>query len=89
MTLEGREADIKCPYMLIIGEWDELTPLAEADRLYEGIPGQKHLIIYEGETHVLGGVINEAIALAADTLKDMLNGIPLKPSQQRVLIART
>jgi pimeloyl-ACP methyl ester carboxylesterase len=88
MTLAGHEADIKCPYMLMIGEWDELTPLAEADRLYEGIQGQKRLIIYEGETHVLGGVINEALALAADTLKDMLNGIPLQPAQQRLLMPR-
>jgi dipeptidyl aminopeptidase/acylaminoacyl peptidase len=74
MTMAGREHQIKCPYLIATGEWDELCPLVDVNRLFERLGGPKRLVVYEGENHVLGNVIQEALRDCVDWLADRLAG---------------
>jgi dipeptidyl aminopeptidase/acylaminoacyl peptidase len=74
VTLDGREADIHCPLLVLHGEMDELTPEEDArrfiDRAVNAEP--RELIIYENEFHPLGGVSPQAFSRVADWLQDQL-----------------
>jgi len=77
MTMMGYEPSIRAPYLLMQSTHDELTPLEEAQRLFDAVAGPKEMILYSGETHVLGGVIAEALAEAVDWLADRLAGVAI------------
>jgi fermentation-respiration switch protein FrsA (DUF1100 family) len=62
------------PYPIATGEWDELCALSDVERLYAGLAGPKRLVVHEGENHVLGGVVHEAMRGCADFLADNLKG---------------
>jgi len=74
MTLEPLAEKLTCPTLLAMGEYDELCPLEDAERLYEMIPGPKELWIYENETHTLGGRLPDFYLEVADWLRDALGG---------------
>ncbi|MEV0133178.1 prolyl oligopeptidase family serine peptidase [Dactylosporangium sp. NPDC050688] len=74
VSIAGREKLITCPSMFLVGEWDELTPPAEARRLAEAVSGPIEVRIYEDEGHVLGGVMHEAMRAAVDWLADRFAG---------------
>jgi pimeloyl-ACP methyl ester carboxylesterase len=76
ISIAGREKLVTCPSMYLVGEWDELTPPAEARRLAEAVGGPMELRIYEDEGHVLGGVMHEAMRAAVDWLADRFAGVP-------------
>ena len=73
MTMDGREGQVTVPYLIATGEEDELCPLADVERLHAGLGGPKHLIVHEGENHVLGGVAHEALRECVDWLTDNLS----------------
>ena len=86
MTISGRESRVACPLLFVVGEWDELTPVAEARRLIEAVTAPAQLRIYEGEGHVLGGAMTEVLQLSADWLADRFAGLPVpEPRVQMVL----
>jgi dipeptidyl aminopeptidase/acylaminoacyl peptidase len=77
MTLAGLEERITCPYLLLQGTHDELSPLEDAERLFNAVKGPKEMVTYKREPHALGGVMSEALRLALDWALDRLNGKPL------------
>lgn len=74
ITLEGLEADIGCPLLVLHGEMDELTPPEDAKYLMGKAVNAdpKELVIYENEFHPLGGVSPQAFNAIADWLGDRL-----------------
>ena len=86
MTISGREARIGCPLLFVVGEWDELTPVAEARRLIEAVTAPATLRIYEGEGHVLGGAMTEVLQTSADWLADRFAGLPVPEPRVQMLL---
>jgi fermentation-respiration switch protein FrsA (DUF1100 family) len=80
---------IKCPYMVIAGENDQLSPIEHTERLFEMITAPKRLVIYEGANHGVGGAPSaengeEKNTLLADWLLDRIKG--RKAKSERVWI---
>jgi fermentation-respiration switch protein FrsA (DUF1100 family) len=86
MTISGREERIACPLLFVVGEWDELTPVAEAHRLIEAVKVPAQLRIYEGEGHVLGGAMTEVLQTCVDWLADRFAGQPVPEPRAQMLL---
>jgi alpha/beta superfamily hydrolase len=56
-TLDLREvaADVDCPYFVVLGEDDELSPIHHTLDLVRRIPAPVDLVVYRGERHSIGG----------------------------------
>ena len=70
---------IKCPYMAIAGENDQLSPIEFTEHLFTLINAPKRLVIYEGANHGVGDAPSvdageDKNILLADWLVDRLNG---------------
>ena len=74
MTLEPIADKIKCPTLLAMGEFDELCPLEDGERLYDTLRCPKELWVFENETHTFGGRLPDFYPLVADWLNDALAG---------------
>ena len=74
MTLEHIAGDIKCPTLLAMGEFDELCPLEDAERLFDLLGGPKELWVYENEAHTMGGRLPDFYLMVADWLRDAIEG---------------
>ena len=74
MTLEPLADKINCPTLLVMGEFDELCPLEDAERMFDMMHCPKELWIYENETHTLGGRLPDFYLDVADWLRDALEG---------------
>ena len=77
LTLEGLGPRIQCPYLIVAGEDDDLSPIEHTLKLYDEIAGPKTLVIYKGEVH---GVTDnlDVRAFIADWMKDRFDGKPLQ-----------
>ncbi len=51
MTVEGREADINCPVLLTVGEYDSRSPVELIYNFYDKIEAPKELWVYEDSYH--------------------------------------
>ncbi|MEK9833604.1 MAG: hypothetical protein VW453_13525, partial [Rhodospirillaceae bacterium] len=51
MTVEGREADIKCPVLMTVGEYDSRSPVELVYDFYDKINAPKELWVYEDTYH--------------------------------------
>jgi alpha-beta hydrolase superfamily lysophospholipase len=51
MTVEGREADIKCPVLMTVGEYDSRSPVELVYDFYDKITAPKELWVYEDTYH--------------------------------------
>jgi pimeloyl-ACP methyl ester carboxylesterase len=74
---------IKCPYMVIAGENDQLSPIEHTERLFELIKAPKRLVIYEGANHGVGDAASvdngdDKNTMLADWLLDRINGKPAR-----------
>ncbi|MBM3607192.1 MAG: alpha/beta hydrolase [Alphaproteobacteria bacterium] len=72
---------IDCPYMVVAGEADQLSPIEHTEHLFSLINAPKKLVIYEGANHGVGdapSVANgeEKVTMIADWLLDRINGKP-------------
>ncbi|MEU7143473.1 alpha/beta hydrolase [Nocardia sp. NPDC046473] len=74
LPLDALVADITCPVLYGIGEFDELTPLAQALANYELVRAPKEIRVYEDEFHPLGGVAAEVFRFGAEWLERALAG---------------
>lgn len=74
-------ADIACPVLVGIGEFDELSRLDQVIESYEKIRAPKEIRVYENEFHPLGGVAGEVIGYAADWLSRALSGELAEPGR--------
>jgi dienelactone hydrolase len=56
LTWEGHVDKIKCPYLCVAGEAEELSPLAHAERLVKQLKSPKQLVVYQESRHSVGNV---------------------------------
>jgi pimeloyl-ACP methyl ester carboxylesterase len=70
---------IKCPYMVLAGENDQLSPLEHTERVMELISAPKRFVVYEGANHGIGNAPSAANGddkntVIADWLLDRIEG---------------
>lgn len=70
MTMEGLENRISCPTLLATGQYDQLSPLEDAYKLFENLKCPKEMWVFENEFHSLGGVSTELFPWVADWIDD-------------------
>ena len=56
LTWEGHIEKIRCPYLCVAGEAEELSPLEHAERLVRQLKGPKQLVVYQDSRHSVGNV---------------------------------
>ncbi len=83
LTLDGVGEQIRCPYLVIAGEDDELSPIEYTYRLLNTIRSPKELVLYQGEKHALHSTSSSALGpnwgvYIADWIKDRLDGKPME-----------
>ncbi len=78
LTLKGAGAKVKCPFLIVAGGNDEISPIKYSYELYDEIKAPKKIAVYEGESHTIARHALEAEAFIADWLKDRLEGKPMK-----------
>jgi pimeloyl-ACP methyl ester carboxylesterase len=94
MHLKGWGARVSCPALVTAGQFDPLTPLADAIALYDDLAGPKELWVLENDfhsSHRTSGSQNLAgmsvIPFMIDWLGDVLAG-RLKPGHERKVFIR-
>ena len=83
LTLEGVADQIKCPYLVIAGEDDELSPIEYTYDLLDRIKAPKQLVLYQAEKHALHSAGSSALGpnwgvTIAEWIKDRLEGKPME-----------
>jgi len=86
LTWEGHSGLIRCPYLCVAGEAEELSPLEHAERLVRELKAPKRLVIYQDSRHSVGNVPAANLGpfppiLVADWMTDRLAGKPF-PSER-------
>ena len=81
--LDGGE--VKCPWLCLAGEDDELSPIEYTEQLFKAIRTPKRLYVYQGEKHGLGGPASALgpswLTTIAEWLRDRVDGKPM-PSEK-------
>ena len=71
-------ANIRCPVLMLHGEFDPMTPLEDAFRVYQGIAGPKEFWLTENDGHSPGSYPHfgglRALDVMGDWLRDVLAG---------------
>ena len=73
ISLGGIGSRIECPFLIVAGEDDELSPIEHTYRFYSEIHGPKKLVVYQGEHHSLSHH-PEFANIAADFISDAMAG---------------
>jgi fermentation-respiration switch protein FrsA (DUF1100 family) len=86
LTWEGYAEKIRCPYLCLAGEADELSPLEHTERLLSALDVPKQYVVYAEARHSMGGGSSVMLgpsprSLAAEWMLDRLNGKPF-PSER-------
>jgi hypothetical protein len=89
LTLKRVGEKVTCPYLVVAGEDDQLSPIEFTYELLESVRSPKQLLIYEGADHGIGGSSSVELGpnpatFVADWLKDCLDGKPMK--SQHILV---
>ena len=58
MTVKGYMEKVRCPTLLVTGEFDPLCPLEDALEVYEDLTCAKELWVLENQFHPLGDLKN-------------------------------
>jgi dienelactone hydrolase len=82
LTLDGSYQKIKVPFLTMAGEADELSPLVNAERMYQAMTAPRRLVVYADSRHSLGGVPSVALGptpgiLATDWMLDTFAAKPM------------
>jgi hypothetical protein len=85
-TWEGHVERIKCPYLCLAGEAEELSPLSYTEQLFAQLKAPKRLVVYQDARHGINGVPSAALGpyppiLIADWMMARLAGKPF-PSER-------
>lgn len=78
LSLKGLGAKIECPFLIVGGGDDELSPIEHSYDLYDEITAPKKIVVYEGQTHPIGGYALDMRSMVADWLSDRLEGKPIQ-----------
>jgi fermentation-respiration switch protein FrsA (DUF1100 family) len=89
MSLAGVGEKIKCPYLVMAGEDDQLCPIEFTYDLLDTISAPKQMLVYEGAEHGLGGSTSSILGpspatFAADWVKDRIDGKPMPTQHMKV-----
>jgi dipeptidyl aminopeptidase/acylaminoacyl peptidase len=81
LDLRPLASRVRCPYLALAGEDDELSPISNTFGLLRSIPGPTQLIIYQGERHSLGSGPASTLGpnrhhLVAEWIADRFGGRP-------------
>jgi pimeloyl-ACP methyl ester carboxylesterase len=79
LTWEGRADKIRMPYFCAAGEFDELSPLTNTERLLKAVQGPKRFVVYQEARHATAGVPSTNLgpylpALVADWIAARFRG---------------
>jgi dienelactone hydrolase len=82
LTWEGHAERIRCPYLCLAGEAEELSPLEYADKLMAALRCPKRLVVYQDSRHSVGNVPAANLGpfpqvLMADWMAARLEGKPM------------
>ena len=58
MTVKGYANKVKCPTLLVTGEFDPLCPLEDAIEVYDDLTARKEMWVVEDQFHPLWGIPN-------------------------------
>jgi pimeloyl-ACP methyl ester carboxylesterase len=88
-TLHGVAEKVKCPYLLVGGEDDQLTPVEYGLQLMDLISAPKQMILYEGALHSVSGspaTTNgpSTGTFVAEWFKDRFDGKPMPSKLMKV-----
>ena|GEM_PF-88176 len=89
ISLKGTGEKVKCPYLVLAGEDDHLSPIEFTYNLLETIPSPKQLLLYEGADHGLGGASSTVLGpnsgtYVADWIRDRMDGKPAQTMHMKV-----
>ena len=73
LTLEGLGPRVRCPYLMVAGEDEDLSPIAHSYKLYNEIAGPKMIVVYKGERHGVSDNL-DVRAFIADWFTDRFAG---------------
>jgi fermentation-respiration switch protein FrsA (DUF1100 family) len=84
--------DIRCPYLVVAGEDDQLSPIEHTYALFDLLKCPKSIVVYEGANHSISEGMAARLGesrntLIADWLKDRLDGKPMRA--ERVIVDST
>jgi hypothetical protein len=90
MDLRPLVSGMKMPWLNIVGEKDELSPVRHTLDLAARAGGPSPIVMYQGERHALSGASSivlgpKYMTLAADWLLDRVNGKPAEEFFEVVL----
>ena len=74
MTVRGYLDKIKCPTLLVTGEFDPLCPLEDAVEAYADLKVPKEMWVFENQYHPLWGINNLGGMDCHDYVLDWLKG---------------
>lgn len=78
MVMDGFSPRLKCPTLLAVGEYDSLTYLEEAEKVFEDLSAPKEMWIFEDEAHGMGDIKGLAglrmTPFILDWMKDAFDG---------------
>jgi dipeptidyl aminopeptidase/acylaminoacyl peptidase len=75
MTVRGYLDKVKCPTLLVTGEFDPLCPLEDAIEAYHELKVPKEMWVFENQYHPLWGIANLGGMDCHDYVLDWLNGL--------------
>jgi len=88
MTVRGHLDKIKCPTLLVTGEFDPLCPLEDAVEAYGDLKVPKEMWVFENQYHPLWGIANlggmDCHDYALDWLKGFFSGKRVPKKRGRV-----
>jgi dienelactone hydrolase len=89
LSLEGIGEKIKCPYLVVAGEDDHLSPIGYTYDLLETVPAPKQSLLYEGADHGLNGSTSSilgpnAATFLAEWIKDRVDSKPTHTKHMKV-----
>ncbi len=89
ISLNGVGEKVKCPYLVIAGENDQLSPIEFTYDLLETVSAPKQMLLYEGAEHGIGGVPSSSLGpnpatFQADWIKDRMDGKPMQDKHMKV-----
>ena len=81
LTWKGHAEKIRCPFLCVVGEADELSPLTYSEQLVAVLGGPKRLVVYQESRHSVGNVAATNLGpfppiMAADWMAARLAGKP-------------
>jgi dipeptidyl aminopeptidase/acylaminoacyl peptidase len=82
LTWEGHVEKIRVPYLVVAGEWDELSPIVHTERMLARMTAPRRFVIYQDARHAIGACPSVNLGphpptLVADWMAARLAGKPM------------